>query len=168
MGEHSQTSMDDNEAYLVAIPLHLANRFNAMRSPRSRYLAFPLTVATCLTGSNTSASWICHSTLLNNQALQSNIDPENHSRTAQLLEDLCDEGRPCEDSRLLALPEQVSFTFYFTNNISSIIKGGCVFCQPGSDLGFPARRQKMGIRWGVGRGRCHGCDIGKFTLQISE
>jgi len=43
--------------HLVAIPLHLARRLRAIRSPMSKCLAFPLTVATCLTGSNKSPSF---------------------------------------------------------------------------------------------------------------
>ena len=49
--------------YFVAIPLHRARRLRATRSPRSKKRAFPFTVAMCFTGSKTSPSLTCHSTL---------------------------------------------------------------------------------------------------------
>ena len=49
--------------YFVAIPEQRANVFSATRSPRRRFLAGPVTVATLAIGSNSVPSFICHSTL---------------------------------------------------------------------------------------------------------
>jgi hypothetical protein len=47
----------------VAIPEQRAKVFNATLSPRRRFLAGPVTVATLATGSNSVPSFMCHSTL---------------------------------------------------------------------------------------------------------
>src|SRR5437762_13659682 len=52
-----------DKPYLVAIPEHRANVFNATRSPRRSFRAGPATVATFTTGENSVPSFICHSTL---------------------------------------------------------------------------------------------------------
>lgn len=45
------------------MPLQRASMLRATRSPRRMCRALPRTVATCLTGSNVSPSFECHSTL---------------------------------------------------------------------------------------------------------
>jgi hypothetical protein len=49
--------------HLVAMPEHLASVLSATLSPNKIFLTGPRTVATCVTGLNTSPSCTCHSTL---------------------------------------------------------------------------------------------------------
>lgn len=146
-------------AYLVAIPEHRASMFKATRSPRRICLAFPRTVATCLTGSNVSPSRMCHSTLRpedqsvttrkRNPGKQATMQ---HSLTPQLCEHLLEERPPRQDRRRLALPQQPRFADGLAHDEPAVVERRGVFGEPGLHLGLPARWEE--VREVVVSGRC--------------
>ena len=66
-GDESQQSIVGESGkglwYLVAMPEQRASVLRATRSPNRIFRTGPRTVAQCLTGLNSSASLMCHSTL---------------------------------------------------------------------------------------------------------
>lgn len=130
-------------ANLVAIPLHLARRLSAIRSPSSRCLAFPLTVAICLTGWKVSPSFTCHSTLRKRQRWHWHASGCYYVLAAQLSKDFGEERRTCQHRRVLAFSIQECLTVGLPYNVTCIIERRNVFRQPGGDNGFPARRENV-------------------------
>jgi len=134
----------DLQAYFVAIPLHLASRLSATRSPRRRWRAFPRTVATCLTGSKESPSFMCQFTLCTRLGF-------NHDGVCwlvyvlapKLTKYLGKEGTTSEHCGLFPLSKKKCSAFCLPNDIAPIIKGWRVLDQPVIDLAFPTWRQQV-------------------------
>lgn len=121
------------DGHLVAIPLHLARRLSATLSPRRRCRAFPLTVATCLTGSNVSPSWMCHSTLQEPMT----TEPEgqiNYILASELAKDFGEERDTSKHSGVFTLSKEECFSFGLPDHISCVVERRRVLGEPSVDL----------------------------------
>jgi len=136
------------------MPLHLASRLRATLSPSRRCLAFPFTVATCLTGWNVSPSFICHSTLPTASA-HDRMDWEHQERweyvlAIKLVEYLCEKRYTGEDRFRATFPKQVCGPMDFSDNVPTVIEGWGIFGKPSRDLRLPTRGEQVSR---IGHGR---------------
>ena len=109
--------------HAVAIPLHRASKFRAMRSPRSKYRALPRTVAMCFTGSNSWPSVTCHSTL-QRVSYQERLtrDEVANARALQETEYFVNKWCSCKDSAVGPFAPKECLAESFADDKSAIVE----------------------------------------------
>ena len=141
-------------SHFVAMPLHLASRLRATLSPSRRCLAFPFTVATCLTGWNVSPSFMCHSTLPTASAYNRTDCERQELReyvlAVKLVEYFREKRYTGEDRFRVTFPKQVCGPMDFSYNVPTIIERWRIFGKPSRDLRLPTRGEQMSR---IGHGR---------------
>lgn len=72
---------------------------------------------------------------------------EAHSLAPQRPEHFLKKWHSCKHGRLLSLAEQKGLTVCLAHNEPSVVERGCILREPSLNLGLPARREQIGVRF---------------------